>query len=99
METSGWQSQGYCASVEEDIAFDDSYWAAVLQPCVKDSHTLMNMTFLLKMKLYELRHFFRSASIGCTLSGYATVLYMAHGKRYWTFVDTDKKKGQMNGRA
>ena len=54
----------------------------MLQPCVKDFPTLVNVTFLLKIKLYELRHLFRSARIGCTLSGYAAVLYMAHGKRY-----------------
>lgn len=71
----------------------------MLQPRVHDFRTLINVTFILKVKLYELRHLFCSASIGCTLSGYAAVLYMAHSKRYRTFVDTNKNKGQMNGRA
>lgn len=71
----------------------------MLQPCAHDFRILLNETFLLKLKLYELRHLFCSASIGCTLSGYAAVLYVAHNKRYRTFVDTNKKKGQMNGRA
>ena len=68
----------------------------MLQPCVHDFRTLMNVTFLLKIMLYELRHLFCSASIGCTLSGCAAVLYVAHRKRYRTFVDANKK-GQMNG--
>ena len=52
----------------------------MLQPGVRDLRTLTHVTFLLKIKLFEQRHLFGSASIGCALSGYAGVLCMAHRK-------------------